>query len=118
MALVTNTERGLTEAALDVIGREHFVVTVCGDEVPHGKPEPDPYLRGAELLGVSAADCLAVEDSPTGTLAAERAGAAVLVVPCDTTVDAGPARVLRESLEGLTAEIVRAAYRQAVAALR
>ena len=74
-ALVTNTGRALTERALDVIGREYFQVTVCGDEVPCGKPDPDPYLRAAELLGVAAADCLAVEDSPTGALAAERAGA-------------------------------------------
>ncbi|MGI5130432.1 HAD family hydrolase [Pseudonocardia sp. CA-107938] len=118
MALVTNTERVLTESALDVIGREFFDATVCGDEVAHGKPEPDPYVRGAELLGVSPADCLAVEDSPTGTLAAERAGAAVLVVPCDTTVDPGPGRVLRETLAGLTPADVRAAFDMVTAAVR
>ena len=50
-ALVTNTARALTEMALESIGREHFTVTVCGDEVPRGKPDPDPYLRAAELLG-------------------------------------------------------------------
>ena len=102
-ALVTNTGRALTERALDVIGREHFQVTVCGDEVPAGKPDPDPYLRAADLLGVSAAECLAVEDSPTGALAAERAGAGVLVVPCEEPVPGGPGRVLRASLVGMTA---------------
>ncbi|MBA3907321.1 MAG: HAD family hydrolase, partial [Pseudonocardiales bacterium] len=45
MALVTNTGRSLTESALDSIGRGHFAATVCADEVPHGKPYPDPYLR-------------------------------------------------------------------------
>ncbi|GAA1172471.1 HAD family hydrolase [Pseudonocardia alaniniphila] len=110
MALVTNTERVLTEMALETIGREHFLVTVCGDEVPHGKPDPDPYLRAAELLGVAPDDCLAVEDSPTGALAAEHAGAAVLVVPCEVAVPAGPARVQRRSLAGLTADDVRDAY--------
>jgi HAD superfamily hydrolase (TIGR01509 family) len=109
-ALVTNTERKLTEEALDVIGREHFAATVCGDEVAEGKPAPDPYLRGAQLLGVAAEQCLAVEDSPTGTLAAERSGAAVLVVPCDTDVPAGPRRLLRASLVGLTADDVRTAF--------
>ena len=103
-ALVTNTERALTEVALETIGRGHFTVTVCGDEVPHGKPAPDPYRRAAELLGVDPARCLAVEDSPTGALAAERAGAAVLVVPCEVEVPDGPARVQRASLVGLTAE--------------
>ncbi len=51
-ALVTNSLRRITELALDGIGREFFDVTVCGDEVPAGKPAPDPYLRAAELLGV------------------------------------------------------------------
>jgi HAD superfamily hydrolase (TIGR01509 family) len=101
-ALVTNTGRYLTEMALQQIGRENFAVTVCGDEVPRGKPAPDPYLRAAELLGVPAGECVAVEDSPTGVSAAEAAGAAVLVVPCEVAVPRGPRRVLRESLVGLT----------------
>jgi HAD superfamily hydrolase (TIGR01509 family) len=112
-ALVTNTLRSLTEQALESIGREHFTATVCGDEVPRGKPEPDPYLRAAELLGVDPARCLAIEDSPTGTAAAERAGAAVLVVPCEVPVPAGPRRVQRASLVGLTAEDIRVGYAQA-----
>lgn len=112
-ALVTNTGRELTELALDGIGREHFTVSVCGDEVPRGKPDPDPYLRAAELLGVDAADCLAVEDSPTGALAAERAGVAVLVVPCEVAVPAGPGRVQRDSLVGLTAAELRSGYTRA-----
>lgn len=112
-ALVTNTVRELTELALDGIGREHFTVSVCGDEVPRGKPDPDPYLRAAELLGVDVRDCLAVEDSPTGALAAERAGAAVLVVPCEVPVPAGPGRVERDSLVGLTAAGVRDDYTRA-----
>jgi HAD superfamily hydrolase (TIGR01509 family) len=109
-ALVTNTGRGLTEQALDSIGREHFDATVCGDEVPRGKPDPDPYLRAAQLLGVDPATCLAVEDSPTGALAAERAGAAVLVVECDVPVPDGPSRVRRDTLVGLTADAVRRSY--------
>jgi HAD superfamily hydrolase (TIGR01509 family) len=112
-ALVTNTLRTLTEKALDSIGREHFTVTVCGDEVPHGKPDPDPYLRAAELLGVAARSCLAVEDSPTGATAAERAGCAVLVVPCDVAVPAGPRRVHRASLLGLTPDDIHRSYAQA-----
>jgi HAD superfamily hydrolase (TIGR01509 family) len=112
-ALVTNTGRALTEMALDGIGREHFMVTVCGDEVPRGKPDPDPYLRAAELLGVAPEECLAVEDSPTGATAAERAGAAVLVVPCEIPVPAGPRRVQRASLVGLTPDVVRRGYSQA-----
>jgi HAD superfamily hydrolase (TIGR01509 family) len=112
-ALVTNTGRALTEVALDSIGREHFAASVCADEVPSGKPDPHPYLRAAELLGVAPGRCLAVEDSPNGALAAERAGAAVLVVPCDVPVPGGPGRVLRTSLVGLTRDDLRASYVEA-----
>jgi len=103
VALVTNTGRYLTDKALVGIGREHFDVTVCGDEVPRGKPAPDPYLRAASLLGVAVADCVAVEDSPTGIASAEAAGAAVLGVPCEVAIPAGPRRVVRDSLVGLAA---------------
>ena len=100
-ALVTNTERRLADSALATIGAHWFDVTVCGDEVAHGKPAPDVYLRAAELLRVPIEDCLAVEDSPTGAAAAEAAGAVVLVVPCEVPVPPGPARVHRDSLTGL-----------------
>nr|WP_207223546.1 HAD family phosphatase [Pseudonocardia sediminis] len=100
--LVTNTIRSLTELALDTLGRESFAATVCGDEVEHPKPAPDPYRRAAELLGLDPARCLAVEDSPTGAVSAETAGCAVLVVPCEVPVPDGPRRVQRTSLTGVT----------------
>ncbi len=59
-ALVTSTERGLTEIALDTIGRSMFDVSVCGDEVDGlNKPHPEPYLKAARLLGVDPAACVA-----------------------------------------------------------
>jgi HAD superfamily hydrolase (TIGR01509 family) len=112
-ALVTNSLRRITELALDGIGREFFDVTVCGDEVAEGKPAPDPYRRAAELLGVPAQECVAVEDSPNGALAAERAGAAVLVVPCEVAVPTGPRRTFRDDLVGLTAAELAAVLRAA-----
>jgi HAD superfamily hydrolase (TIGR01509 family) len=112
-ALVTNSLRRITELALEGIGREFFDVTVCGDEVETGKPAPDPYLRAAELLGVPAGACVAVEDSPNGALAAERAGAAVLVVPCEVPVPGGPRRTFRDDLVGLTLEDLAAVCRAA-----
>ncbi|MBB5954139.1 HAD superfamily hydrolase (TIGR01509 family) [Saccharothrix tamanrassetensis] len=113
MALVTSTERGLTEVALDTIGRDLFDVTVCGDEVEgRNKPLPDPYLKAARLLGVDAAACVAIEDSPTGVASAVAAGCTVLVVPCDVSVPAGERRIFRESLVGVDLEAL-AALRQA-----
>jgi HAD superfamily hydrolase (TIGR01509 family) len=58
----------------------HFPVTVAGDEVAHGKPEPDLFLAAAERLGVDARECVVVEDTPPGVAAGLAAGAAVVGV--------------------------------------
>ncbi|WP_435155252.1 HAD family hydrolase [Amycolatopsis sacchari] len=111
-ALVTSTERSLTELALNTIGREFFDVTVCGDEVDGlNKPHPEPYLRAARLLGVDPARCVAVEDSPPGAESASAAGCVVLVVPHDVRVEPGERRVFRDSLVGLDAAGLRAIHR-------
>ncbi|WP_278313098.1 HAD family hydrolase [Lolliginicoccus levis] len=110
MALVTNTERFLTERALGTLGRDRFGAIVCGDEVQLGKPHPEPYQKAAEMLGLRPAECLAIEDSPTGTAAAEAAGTTVLVIPCAVPVPAGPRRIQRDSLEGLTLDELRSIW--------
>ena len=92
MALVTNTQRSLTDRALSSIGHHYFSATVCGDEVPRGKPAPDAYLRAAAMLDLPPDLCLAIEDSVAGTAAAEGAGCPVLVVPNDIAVPMGPRR--------------------------
>lgn len=112
MALVTNTRRLLTERALNTIGRRYFSAVVCGDEVTSGKPAPDPYELAAELLGEAPDDCLAIEDSVTGTASAESAGCPVLVVPNDVDVPRGPRRRHVASLVGLDVDGLRAIYAQ------
>ncbi|GAA4858325.1 HAD family hydrolase [Actinomycetospora straminea] len=108
-ALVTSTYRELTDVALDTIGRQFFDVTVCGDEVSATKPDPAPYLRAAELLGVAPHACVAVEDSPTGTRSAVAAGATVVVVPSEVSVPPGERRLLRPDLVGLSVDELREA---------
>jgi HAD superfamily hydrolase (TIGR01509 family) len=110
MALVTNTQRALTDRALDSIGRQYFSVTVCGDEVPTGKPAPDAYQRAAALLDLPPSTCLAIEDSVTGTAAAERAGCPVLVVPNDVAVPHGPRRRRISSLAEVTVSDLRRVF--------
>ncbi|NIH80536.1 HAD family hydrolase [Amycolatopsis viridis] len=110
-ALVTSTERALTELALNTIGRDFFDATVCGDEVGgRNKPDPEPYLRAARLLGVDPARCVAVEDSPPGAASAAAAGCVVLVVPNDVSVEPGPRRVFRTSLTGVDADTLVAIH--------
>ena len=55
-------------------------MSVAGDEVARSKPAPDVYVRAAELLGVPARDCVAIEDTATGARAAIAAGMRVLGV--------------------------------------
>ncbi|OBB19045.1 HAD family hydrolase [Mycobacteriaceae bacterium 1482268.1] len=114
MALVTNTQRFLTDRALNSIGRHYFSVSVCGDEVPCGKPAPDPYMRAAALLDLAPEECLAVEDSVTGTAAAERAGCPVLVVPNDVEVPGGARRQHISSLAQLCPDDLRVIHSQLI----
>jgi HAD superfamily hydrolase (TIGR01509 family) len=101
-ALVTSTHRRLTEIALDTLGRDRFAATVCGDEVRRPKPNPDPYLRAAELLDVEPRRSVAIEDSPLGVAAAEAAGCPVLAVPSAVPIPPAPTRKVRDDLVGIT----------------
>jgi beta-phosphoglucomutase-like phosphatase (HAD superfamily) len=75
---------------------------VCGDEVRRPKPNPDPYLRAAELLGVRADRSVAIEDSPVGIAAAEAAGCVVLAVPSEVEIEQAPTRTIRHTLADVT----------------
>jgi HAD superfamily hydrolase (TIGR01509 family) len=66
---------------------EFFAVVVTGDEIEHGKPEPDIYLRAAEKLAVDS--CLVIEDSLSGIVAAKAAEMRVAAVPDRRFVDPG-----------------------------
>ena len=61
--------------------KDYFDVVVCGDMVQKSKPEPDIYLKAAELLNLPAYECYAVEDSRNGLLSAHNAGCRVIMVP-------------------------------------
>ncbi|MEJ7635853.1 HAD family phosphatase [Aeromicrobium sp.] len=78
-----------------------FKAVVTGDIVSRPKPFPDPYLLAAELLGVDAVQCLAIEDSGTGATSANAAGCDVLVVPHFVNVPEAERRVQIPTLEGL-----------------
>lgn len=58
-----------------------FDEVVSADDVKEGKPSPEIFLKAAQLLGVEAARCLALDDAPAGVIAAERAGMRVVTIP-------------------------------------
>ncbi|WP_234346678.1 HAD family hydrolase [Cellulomonas timonensis] len=78
MALVTSSHRELADPFVRSAGV--FDISVCGDEVAHPKPDPEPYLTAAARLGVDIADCVAFEDSPAGIASAVASGAHVVAV--------------------------------------
>lgn len=86
MALASSAEPRLIEANLAALSlRSLFEAVVSGTQVPRGKPAPDVFLAAAERLGVAPADCLVIEDSRNGLLAAKAAGMRCAVVPCSHT---------------------------------
>jgi HAD superfamily hydrolase (TIGR01509 family) len=109
VALVSSSYRALVDSVL-AAGVGPFELTLAGDEVTHAKPHPEPYLTAARRLGVEPARCVVVEDSPSGVAAAEAAGAAVVAVPSVPGVlfDAGPRRLVADSLAGVALDDLRA----------
>lgn len=82
LGVVTGASAHAVEATLRVHGlQQHFETVVSGDEVRANKPAPDCYLLALERLGLSAADCIAIEDTQHGLQAARGAGIRCLVLP-------------------------------------
>jgi sugar-phosphatase len=79
-AIVTSATRPLAVARLGYAGLIVPKNMVTADDVVNGKPSPEPYLKGAALLGVAPADCLVFEDTPAGVAAARAAGMRVVAL--------------------------------------
>lgn len=103
-ALVTMSMREMALAVTEQISFPAFDVVVAGDEVVHGKPHPEPYLRAAELLGVEIQDCIAFEDSHTGLASAEAAGAHAIGIPNLISLPKRPTNKIIASLTDVDAE--------------
>lgn len=84
MAVASSSPRALIAASLASAGLDRLIrVWRSGHEdAARGKPEPDVYHAAAAALGVEAASCVALEDSPTGARAARASGAFTIAVPC------------------------------------
>ena len=76
--VVTSGSRQLATNRLRHCGLPVPEVLVTSDDVTHGKPDPEPYLKGAACLGFAPSDCLVIEDAPAGIRSAHAAGMKVL----------------------------------------
>src|SRR6266436_4016397 len=79
-AIVTSCTRQLAGVRIAAAGLPQPKHLVTATDVRRGKPDPEPYLKGAQFLGVSAVDCLVIEDAPAGIRAGKAAGARVLAL--------------------------------------
>ncbi|WP_158603036.1 HAD family hydrolase [Jiangella rhizosphaerae] len=109
VALVTSAGRAWADHAVgDVLGvREHFAALVTAEATPTGKPDPAPYLAGADALGVAPSDAVALEDTVPGLRSALDARVGLVIgistgASRQTLLDggahrvvAGPAQLLR-----------------------
>ena len=81
-AVATSTERHRVEKLLLEANLIHnFDAIICGDEVENGKPEPEIFIKAAQRLGLAPEECLVLEDSPYGVLAAWKCGAKPVLIP-------------------------------------
>jgi mannitol-1-/sugar-/sorbitol-6-phosphatase len=102
-AIVTSGTRALAETRLRAAGLKVPATMVTANDVKRGKPDPEPYVKGASLLGFPAAECVVVEDAPSGVRAGKAAGARVIAVLTTATEqevrDAGADWVVRDCTE-------------------
>jgi HAD superfamily hydrolase (TIGR01509 family) len=113
LALASSSARILIDQVLATAGlTDAFAITLSTEEVPRGKPAPDVYLTAAEKLGLTPAECAAVEDSSNGLRSAGAAGLAVIAVPHGVYPPAPDALALASltvtSIDALTADAVAA----------
>jgi beta-phosphoglucomutase-like phosphatase (HAD superfamily) len=110
LAVATSGTRAYVEHVLERLGvRGAFKAVVSGEDVVHGKPHPEIYLRAASLLGADPTDCVAIEDTFHGVSAARAAGMRVVAVPnaLTATMDFSAADAVVADLDAAAEHILR-----------
>ena len=105
-AIATSSPMERTVLYLTSVGLQNsFDELVSGYMVERGKPEPDIYLYAAEKLGVKPEECMVLEDSPAGILAAHRAGCMPVMIPDQDEPDEETGKLLYAKAESLATVI-------------
>ena len=101
-AITSSSSQEIIRRHLEAHNLYHRFAKICsGHDVPNGKPAPDIYLHGAASLGLPPESCLALEDSPTGILAAYRAGCVAVMVPDLDQPDGETEKLLQAKADSL-----------------
>lgn len=86
MSIATGSPMKFVDIVVDKLQlAPYFDILQSSDGIQNGKPHPEIYQRAAERLGLSAAECIVLEDSSNGALAGKRAGCYVIAVPNEHT---------------------------------
>jgi sugar-phosphatase len=83
-AVVTSASRALAVVRLRAAGFAIPKHIVTSSDIQRGKPDPEPYLRGAQVIALSPADCIVIEDAPAGILSGKAAGSRVIALRTTT----------------------------------
>jgi sugar-phosphatase len=76
--IVTSCTRRLAEVRLNAAGLPLPKKVITSNDIVHGKPHPDPYLKGAAILGFAGNSCVVIEDAPAGIRSGKAAGSRVI----------------------------------------
>ena len=83
-AVVTSATRALALVRLRAAGFAIPKHLVTSNDIQRGKPAPEPYIKGAQILGLSPADCIVIEDAPAGIQSGKAAGSRVIALRTTT----------------------------------
>ena len=106
-ALVSASPRNIVDAVLDNLGHDLFPFSISSDDVAQTKPEPDCYLKAANISQSDISNCLIFEDSLTGMKAATSSGAFLIAVPHLVHIEESQKVRVVKSLEQLNFEILQ-----------
>jgi len=87
LAVVTGGYRDRVSKIINEYFDGYFSAIVTSDDVKNTKPYPEPYLKGATLIGMKTAECLVVENAPMGVQSAKTAGMTVVAITTTLTKD-------------------------------
>lgn len=83
LAIVTAGHLDQLEASVPAEFLKQFTAVLTGDQFSRGKPDPEPYLKGAQALGLPPTKCIAVENAPVGVQSAKQANSYCIAI-CST----------------------------------
>ena len=106
-ALVSASPRNIVDAVLDNLGHDLFPFSISSDDVAQTKPQPDCYLKAANISQSDISNCLIFEDSLTGMKAATSSGAFLIAVPHLVHIEESQKVRVVKSLEQLNFEILQ-----------